>query len=383
MGSSNVDMVIEGVELALNMAEDAQATQEYITGYCRGSKNIKMAVAQAINEQIRRIEDICNILRKLKNVRAQEVRRLTKEKEKAFSQAVSTIRANKKKVSVFTQTVKVPSIPVSTQTQEPERSKTVVIVKDTTTVGVQTMVEYPTPMEMPTLATPSVQKTVETQMTGGESGSDCAMEVETLRYAKHKVRTPPEENTLKKTKKSVDSVPRETRQGVRRVLDQETGEGTSKQEGEIEPLAPTGEKARIPGEHAWNKVGKVGKIAKPDKKMGGKKSTVTTTEGETTDQEEIKEDKKDEGPSVKKVRAPRFKTEAILVKCEPEKKQTYAELFQKIAEAAQGKLVGLKTVRKARTGDLLIEMTEKADGLLRSSSKSLETRNASVCYNKG
>lgn len=67
--STEKDTVIEGITVALDMAEDALAQQEYIDDYCQQSKNIKTNVSQAISQHTNRIREFRNVLRNIKNVR--------------------------------------------------------------------------------------------------------------------------------------------------------------------------------------------------------------------------------------------------------------------------------------------------------------------------
>lgn len=83
IGSSDEDTMNEGITLALEMAEDALAQQEYINSCCKQSKNIRTNVAQAIPKQEGRIEEFCNVLLNVKNVREREVVRRAREESKA------------------------------------------------------------------------------------------------------------------------------------------------------------------------------------------------------------------------------------------------------------------------------------------------------------
>lgn len=91
----------------------------------------------------------------------------------------------------------------------------------------------------------------------------------------------------------------------------------------------------------------------------------TETEGLITDGEEQAANQKAALPKTagegSRIRLKRYKAEAILVKGEADKPHSYADLFHKITEAADGKLTVLQAVRRARTGDLSIEISAKAD----------------------
>lgn len=93
--SKGVDMVAEGVLLATDMVNDALAQQEYVDTYCGQSKNIRMAVGQAVTKQLERVKELKNVLKNFEDVRARKMEmREREEKARAAVPPPLLLRSN-------------------------------------------------------------------------------------------------------------------------------------------------------------------------------------------------------------------------------------------------------------------------------------------------